>query len=95
MAQSAKQKAAFTKMLASKTPAKKATPNEGKAVKGDPLSNFDKMQTKKGKMMDPTKPFPAPNEKKVADKKKSAKIDAMLMKAMTGVSMPKKKVKKK
>jgi len=52
---------------------------------------------KKSKMKDPTKPFPAPGEKKTDKKKASAKIDMMLMKAMPGVGMKtaKKSVAKK
>lgn len=50
---------------------------------------------KKVKQKDPTTPFPAPNEKMKAKKKKaSAKIDTMLMKSMPGISMNSKKKKK-
>ena len=41
------------------------------------------MAKAKPKQKDPTKPFPAPNDKKKA----SAKIDMMLMKAMPGIGM--------
>lgn len=51
------------------------------------------------KQKDPTTPFPAPpnDDAKAKKKKASAKIDAMLMKSMPGISMPckNKKVGKK
>jgi len=50
---------------------------------------------KKVKQKDPTTPFPAPNEKMKAEKKKaSAKIDSMLSRSMPGIGMPPKKKKK-